>query len=93
MCHALSPLTWDFALEHFRERERTKGPVYGFVEALVAGFLASTADLESTAGPASVAAPAFATGVCIHGDSCIGDRFCICKAKIFCLFFSRLLPG
>ncbi|MHC9541412.1 MAG: hypothetical protein AB9903_18060 [Vulcanimicrobiota bacterium] len=45
-------LTWDFALEHFRERERTKGPVYGFVEALVAGFLASTADLASSAGQA-----------------------------------------
>ncbi|MHC9542260.1 MAG: hypothetical protein AB9903_22350 [Vulcanimicrobiota bacterium] len=41
-------LTWDFALEHFREKERTKGPVYGFVEALVAGFLASTADLSSS---------------------------------------------
>ncbi|MHC9538760.1 MAG: hypothetical protein AB9903_04510 [Vulcanimicrobiota bacterium] len=47
-------LTWDFALEHFREKERTKGPVYGFVEALVAGFLASTADLASSAGYVSI---------------------------------------
>ncbi|MHC9542456.1 MAG: hypothetical protein AB9903_23340 [Vulcanimicrobiota bacterium] len=46
-------LTWDFALEHFREKERTKGPVYGFVEALVAGFLASTTDLASSVGHAS----------------------------------------
>ncbi|MGV8118691.1 MAG: hypothetical protein AB2L14_02895 [Candidatus Xenobiia bacterium LiM19] len=38
-------LTWDFALEHYRENEKTKGPLYGFVEALVASFLDSTAGL------------------------------------------------
>jgi hypothetical protein len=41
-------LTWDFALEHFRENDRTKGPLYGFVEALVSCFLDSTADLAAS---------------------------------------------
>ncbi|MGV8122320.1 MAG: hypothetical protein AB2L14_21370 [Candidatus Xenobiia bacterium LiM19] len=41
-------LTWDFALEHFRENDRTKGPLYGFVEALVSSFLDSTADLAAS---------------------------------------------
>ncbi|MGV8119955.1 MAG: HNH endonuclease [Candidatus Xenobiia bacterium LiM19] len=40
-------LTWDFALEHFRENDKTKGPLYGFVEALVSSFLDSTADLAA----------------------------------------------
>ncbi|MGV8124512.1 MAG: hypothetical protein AB2L14_32595 [Candidatus Xenobiia bacterium LiM19] len=38
-------LSWDFALEHYRENEKTKGPLYGFVEALVSSFLDSTAGL------------------------------------------------
>ncbi|MHC9543525.1 MAG: HNH endonuclease [Vulcanimicrobiota bacterium] len=46
-------LTWDFALEHYRENEKTKGPLYGFVEALIASFLDSTADLAVSEGPAS----------------------------------------
>ena len=41
-------LTWDFALEHFRENDKTKGPLYGFVEALVSCFLDSTADLAAS---------------------------------------------
>ncbi|MGV8123793.1 MAG: hypothetical protein AB2L14_28935 [Candidatus Xenobiia bacterium LiM19] len=43
-------LTWDFALEHYRENEKTKGPLYGFVEALVSSFLDSTAGLVAGAG-------------------------------------------
>jgi hypothetical protein len=46
-------LTWDFALEHFRENRRTKGPVYAFVEELVAGFMDSTADIVSSREPKS----------------------------------------
>ncbi|MGV8120550.1 MAG: hypothetical protein AB2L14_12390 [Candidatus Xenobiia bacterium LiM19] len=46
-------LTWDFALEIYRENERTKSPVYGFVEALVSGFLDLTADLASSRKPGS----------------------------------------
>ena len=46
-------LTWDFALEIYRENERTKSSVYGFVEALVSGFLDSTADLVSSRKPGS----------------------------------------
>jgi len=46
-------LIWDFALEHFRENEKTKGPLYGFVEALVSSFLDSTADLAASEGAAS----------------------------------------
>jgi len=41
-------LTWDFALEHFRENDRTNGPLYSFVEALVSSFLDSTADLVAS---------------------------------------------
>ncbi|MGV8121681.1 MAG: hypothetical protein AB2L14_18120 [Candidatus Xenobiia bacterium LiM19] len=44
-------LTWDFALEHYRENEKTKGPLYGFVEALVASFLDSTAGLVAPKEP------------------------------------------
>jgi len=43
-------LTWDFALEHYRENEKTKGPLYGFLEALVSSFLDSTAGLVARAG-------------------------------------------
>ncbi|MGV8125489.1 MAG: hypothetical protein AB2L14_37570 [Candidatus Xenobiia bacterium LiM19] len=43
-------LSWDFALEHYRENEKTKGPLYGFVEALVSSFLDSTAGLVARAG-------------------------------------------
>ena len=46
-------LTWDFALELYRENERTKGPVYGFVEDLVAGFMDSTADIAGSMKPKS----------------------------------------
>jgi hypothetical protein len=46
-------LTWDFSLEIYRENERTKSSVYGFVEALVSGFLDSTADLVSSRKPGS----------------------------------------
>jgi hypothetical protein len=46
-------LTWDFALEHFRENDKTKGPLYGFVEALVSCFLDSTADLTASREQAS----------------------------------------
>ena len=46
-------LTWDFAIEHFRENRRTKGPVYAFVEELVAGFMDSTADIVSSRKPGS----------------------------------------
>jgi hypothetical protein len=46
-------LTWDFALEHFRENGKTNGPVYGFVEELVAGFMDSTADLVNSRKPKS----------------------------------------
>ena len=46
-------LTWDFALEHFRENRRTKGPVYAFVEELMAGFMDSTADIVSSRKPES----------------------------------------
>jgi len=52
-------LTWDFALEHYRENEKTKGPLYGFVEALVSSFLDSTAGLvapkEAEGGAGAVA--------------------------------------
>ena len=70
-------LTWDFALEHFRERERTKGPVYGFVEALVAGFLASTADLASSAGyvSASSAGHVSAEGVASAEETALAKNF------------------
>ncbi|MDQ7827255.1 MAG: hypothetical protein RDV48_30960, partial [Candidatus Eremiobacteraeota bacterium] len=34
-------LTWDFALSLFRDKEHYDGPVSGFVEALLANFLAS----------------------------------------------------
>ncbi|MDQ7825219.1 MAG: HNH endonuclease signature motif containing protein [Candidatus Eremiobacteraeota bacterium] len=34
-------LTWDFALSFFRDREHYDGPLAGFVEALLANFLAS----------------------------------------------------
>ncbi|MGV8118355.1 MAG: hypothetical protein AB2L14_01190 [Candidatus Xenobiia bacterium LiM19] len=44
-------LTWDFALEHYRENEKTKGPLYGFVEALVSSFLDSTAGLVAPKEP------------------------------------------
>jgi len=50
-------LTWDFALEHFRENDKTKGPLYGFVEALVSCFLDSTADLAASQEHASDAEP------------------------------------
>jgi len=43
-------LSWDFALEHYRENEKTKGPLYGFVEALVSSFLDSTAGLVAPKG-------------------------------------------
>jgi len=46
-------LTWDFALEHFRENDKTNGPLYGFVEALVSSFLGSTADLVASEKPVS----------------------------------------
>ncbi|MGV8119347.1 MAG: HNH endonuclease [Candidatus Xenobiia bacterium LiM19] len=59
-------LTWDFALEHFRENWRTKGPVYAFVEELVAGFMDLTADFASSkkqekSGTAPAGAPAAQT--------------------------------
>ncbi|MDQ7826596.1 MAG: hypothetical protein RDV48_27585, partial [Candidatus Eremiobacteraeota bacterium] len=38
-------LTWDFALSLFRDREHYDGPLSGFVEALLANFLASGNDL------------------------------------------------
>lgn len=61
-------LTWDFALEHFRENEKTKGPLYGFVEALVSCFLDSTADLVASEEPASDAAAGLeaGSGTCIR---------------------------
>jgi len=38
--HKLAPI-WDFALEHFRDKEHYNGPVAAFVEALCANFIAS----------------------------------------------------
>jgi len=38
--HKLAPI-WDFALEHFRDKEHYNGPVAAFVEALCANYLAS----------------------------------------------------
>ena len=32
---------WDFALEHFRNKEHYNGPISGFVEALLAGYISS----------------------------------------------------
>jgi len=32
---------WDFALEHFRNKEHCNGPISGFVEALLAGYISS----------------------------------------------------
>ncbi|MHC9544971.1 MAG: HNH endonuclease [Vulcanimicrobiota bacterium] len=32
---------WDFALEHFRNKEQYNGPISGFVEALLAGYISS----------------------------------------------------
>ncbi|MGV8125524.1 MAG: hypothetical protein AB2L14_37755 [Candidatus Xenobiia bacterium LiM19] len=46
-------LTWDFALEHFKENDRTNGPLYVFVEVLVSSFLDSTADLAASKEPVS----------------------------------------
>ncbi|MGV8125302.1 MAG: hypothetical protein AB2L14_36600 [Candidatus Xenobiia bacterium LiM19] len=55
-------LTWDFALEHYRENEKTKGPLYGFVEALVSSFLDSTAGLVAGAGAVAGAGSAAVSG-------------------------------
>ena len=38
--HRLAPV-WDFALQHFRDKEQYSGPISGFVEALLANFIAS----------------------------------------------------
>ncbi|MHC9544767.1 MAG: hypothetical protein AB9903_35080 [Vulcanimicrobiota bacterium] len=47
---------WDFALEHFRNKEHYNGPISGFVEALLADFISSggaaPAPLESGMLPA-----------------------------------------
>ncbi|MGV8120185.1 MAG: hypothetical protein AB2L14_10540 [Candidatus Xenobiia bacterium LiM19] len=32
---------WDFAVEHFRNKEHYNGPISGFVEALLAGYISS----------------------------------------------------
>jgi len=32
---------WDFAVEHFRNKEQCNGPISGFVEALLAGYISS----------------------------------------------------
>ncbi|MHC9542321.1 MAG: HNH endonuclease [Vulcanimicrobiota bacterium] len=36
----LAPV-WDFALQHFRDKEQYSGPISGFIEALLANFIAS----------------------------------------------------
>ena len=80
-------LTWDFALEHYRENEKTKGPLYGFVEALVSSFLDSTADLAASqeyvsdaeltdaAEPECVAEPEAEAGVDAdaYSEACSGN--------------------
>jgi hypothetical protein len=50
-------LTWDFALEHFKENGKTNGPLYGFVEALVSSFLDSTADIAASQKSATYIEP------------------------------------
>ena len=62
-------LTWDFALEHYRENEKTKGPLYGFVEALVSSFLDSTAGLVAGTGIGAEAGTAAVAGAGSGGVS------------------------
>jgi hypothetical protein len=95
--HTLA-LTWDFALEHFKENDKTNGPLYGFVEALVSSFLDSTADLvasrglvhdgeaNSEKGSASSEEPEGDTGaVSESGPAFVGGREVpLLYAKAFC---------
>jgi len=82
-------LTWDFALEHYRENEKTKGPLYGFVEALVSSFLDSTAGLVAEAGTGAVAVSGSgASAVAGAGASAgqEGDKRAISEGQPFMIY-------
>ncbi len=51
----LAPV-WDFALQHFRDTEHYNGPISGFVEALLANFLASGRGADHTQSTSDTAA-------------------------------------
>ncbi|MDQ7824340.1 MAG: HNH endonuclease signature motif containing protein [Candidatus Eremiobacteraeota bacterium] len=70
-------LTWDFALSLFRDREHYDGPLSGFVEALLANFLASgNSDPQLPALDAEGNRPIFSREPLMkrrRGNRCISD--------------------